>query len=236
MQDIFDIKFPIETKIKDEVITKFSNKQGGAFNIFSQYWQPFVWAATIGFLRNERHALAPGTERIFNMNIMIGNGGEKDARALVCMCVARTGSLDIMKDPEEAIRVISEYANGGFYHIKKLIENGENTFNDMEKVKQEIFTRNYGKVANLSETQNATKKGTADTYDFLPIVTENNPSEVEEEVPLHTEPRVHKYWTVLETNDLKRYYKQGLSIEQLATFLSHSEQSVKEQLTKLGLL
>lgn len=40
----------------------------------------------------------------------------------------------------------------------------------------------------------------------------------------------------METNDLKRYFKQGLSIEQLATFLSHSEQSVKEQLTKLGLL
>lgn len=234
MQDIFDIKFPIETKIKEEVITKFSNKQGGAFNIFSQYWQPFVWAATIGFLRNERRALAPGTERIFNMNIMIGNGGEKDARALVCMCVARAGSLDVMKDPEEAIRVISEYANGGFYHIKKLIENGENTFNDMEKVKQEIFTRNYGKVSNLSERQEPVNK--ENISDFLPSVIENSPAEVEEEVPTHSEPRVHKYWTVLETNDLKRYYKQGLSIEQLATFLSHSEQSVKEQLTKLGLL
>ena len=119
MDDIFEIKFPIELNVKEKVILKFSNKQGGAFNIFSYYWQCFVWAATIGFLRNERRPLSTGIERIFNLNIMKSNGGEKVAQALICMCIARTGSLDIMKTPSDAIQVISEYANGGFYHIMR---------------------------------------------------------------------------------------------------------------------
>ena len=123
MEDIFEIKFPIELDIKDKVITKFSNKQGGAYNIFSYYWQCFVWAATIGFLRNDRRPLTTGTERIFSLNTMRSNGGEKDAQALLCMCIARTGSVDIMKSPSDAISVISEYANGGFYHILQLMEN-----------------------------------------------------------------------------------------------------------------
>ena len=74
MDDIFEIKFPIEVNVKEKVILKFSNKQGGAFNIFSYYWQCFVWAATIGFLRNERRPLSTGIERIFNLNIMKSNG------------------------------------------------------------------------------------------------------------------------------------------------------------------
>ena len=136
MEDIFEIKFPIESEIKDNVITKFSSKQGGAFAIFSYYWQCFVWAASIGFLRNERRPLARPTERIFTLNTIRNNGGEKDAQALICMCIARFGLLEIMKHPEEAITMISEYANGGFYHIQTLMANGENSFNDFEKVKQ----------------------------------------------------------------------------------------------------
>ena len=77
---------------------------------------------------------------------MKANGGEKDAQALICMCIARFGSIDIMKNPSDAIQLISEYANGGFYHIMKLMENGENSFNDLEKVKQEIFSRNYDEL------------------------------------------------------------------------------------------
>ena len=72
---------------------------------------------------------------------MWNNDGEKDAQALLCMCIAKAGSLDILKDPQKAIELINEYANAGFYYILKMTENGENTFNDLEKVKQEIFSR-----------------------------------------------------------------------------------------------
>lgn len=142
MEDIFDIKFTFEQKTKEEVILKFSNKQGGQFNVFSSHWQCYVWAATIGFLRDERRPLqSPLTDRPFKLNTMMANGGEYDAKALILMLIAKTGSLEILKTPTEAIQIINEYANAGFYQIMKLMESGENTFNDFEQVKQEIFSR-----------------------------------------------------------------------------------------------
>ncbi len=142
MDNIFEIKFTYEQKVKDEVILKFSNKQGGDFNVFSNYWQCFVWAAVVGFLHDQcRQLQSPLADKPFSLNTMCNGDGEKDAQALLCMCIAKTGSLDILKEPSKAIDLINEYANGGFYHILKMIENGENSFNDLEKVKQEIFSR-----------------------------------------------------------------------------------------------
>ena len=155
MDNIFDIRFSFEKKIRDEVITKFSNKQGGDYNVFAYHWQCFAWAAVIGFLRNERRPLTPPiADKPFSLNTMKNNDGEKVAQALICMTIARTGSLDIMKNPDDAINLINEYANGGFYHILKLMENGENSFNDLEKVKQEIFSRNYNESELLHSTPN----------------------------------------------------------------------------------
>lgn len=140
MENIFEIKFPIEIKMKEEVILKFSNKQGGAFNVFSSYWQCFAWAATIGFIYNDRRPLETKTERIFSLRTMAGNNGEKDAQALICMCIAKAGSLEIMKTPSEAIDMISEYANGGFHRIVSMMQ-AEPMYNDLEWVKREILER-----------------------------------------------------------------------------------------------
>lgn len=235
MQDIFEIKFPIEQNIKDDVILKFSNKQGGAYNIFSYYWQCFVWAATIGFIRNERKPLASPIERIFSLNTMRGNGGEKDAQALICLCIARAGSLDVMKNPDEAIMMISEYANGGFYHIKTLMENGENSFNDFEKVKQEIFARE------LKDGNNTSLK--IQTYLEEPVNGEveyaNETTDVIEETieDKQRQPSVRsRRWSVKEVGELQMYFKQGMATEQLASFFERTENDVKEQLKKLNLL
>ena len=232
MAEIFEIKFPIEAKAKENVILKFSNKQGGDYNIFSQYWQCFVWAATIGFLRNESRAIAPGSERIFTLNTMIGNNGEKDARALICMCIARTGSLEIMKKPEEAIRVIAEYANGGFDHIMKLMENGENTFNDFEKVKQEIFGREYTnrEVPSLNNQSVVTEEEVV----FDSAAFEAAMQDIQEVVPEKVVPAPTKRrWSVNEVSDLKNLYANGLSVEKIAKFLNRTEDDVNEQLNKI---
>ena len=142
MEDIFDIRFTFEQKMKDDIITKFSNKQGGNFNVFSYHWQCFAWAAVIGFLYEKRKELqSPLADKPFNLNTMRNNNGEKVAQALISMCIAKTGTLDILKNPQNAINLINEYANGGFYYIQNLITNGENSFNDLERVKQEIFNR-----------------------------------------------------------------------------------------------
>lgn len=142
MEDIFEIRFAFEQKIKDEIIVKFSNKQGGDFNVFSYHWQCFAWAAIIGFIYDQKRALqSPLADRPFSLNTMRNNNGEKIAQSLLCMCIAKTGSLDNLKEPKNAIDLINEYANGGFYYIQNLIDNEENSFNDLEKVKQEIFRR-----------------------------------------------------------------------------------------------
>ena len=115
MDNIFEIRFSFEQKTKEEVIYKFSNKQGGDYNVFSFHWQCFVWAAIIGFLRNEKRPLTPPiADKPFSLNTMFNNGGEKDAQALICLVIAKAGSLDIMKKPQDAINLINEYANGGF--------------------------------------------------------------------------------------------------------------------------
>lgn len=141
MDDIFDFRFSFEQKAKEEVIDVFSDKQGGQYGVFNYQWQCFVWAATIGFIRDLRRPLgSPIADKPFSLNTMIHTKGEKDARALICMCVARAGSIDILKNPEEAINLINEYANGGFYWIMQRMEENP-ALNVFEWVKQEVFTR-----------------------------------------------------------------------------------------------
>ena len=56
------------------------------------------------------------------------------------MCVARAGNIDILKNPENAISLINEYANGGFYWILERMQENP-ALNGFEWVKQEVFTR-----------------------------------------------------------------------------------------------
>lgn len=141
MENIFDIKFSFEKYTRENVILKFSNKQGGSYNVFSNHWQCFVWAAVIGFLRDKRKQLTPPiADRPFSLNTMCNGGGQKDAEALICMCIAKAGSLEIMKEPEKAIELINEYANGGFYYILGELEDRP-LANDLDWVKLEIFGR-----------------------------------------------------------------------------------------------
>ena len=235
MADIFEIKFPIESGVKEKVIVSFSTKQGGDFAIFSYYWQCFVWAATIGFLRNDPRELKSPIQRIFSLNTMKGNGGEKAAHALICMCIARCGSLDIMKDPELAIKRISEYANGGFYYIMKLMENGENSFNDLEKVKQEIFSRNYDDNGLLQPAPKI-EEYIVPEEEYNKKVEDDGPDiEVNtQEVPMKAERKSHR-WSLSQEKDLLGYYQAGMTIDQLAKLFGKDEDTVREKLAQKGI-
>jgi hypothetical protein len=142
MENIFEIKFTFEQKMKESIVEKFATKQGGNFNVFTYHWQCFAWAATIGFFYDEKRVLtSPLADKPFNLNTMRNNNGDKVVQALICLCISKSGSLDILAEPKDAIELINQYANGGFYYIQKLMDNGENSFNDLEKIKQEIFNR-----------------------------------------------------------------------------------------------
>ena len=236
MDNIFDIPFSFEQKTKDEVIYKFSNKQGGAYNVFSFHWQCFVWAAIIGFLRNERKPLTPPiADKPFKLNTMFNNGGEKDAQALICLAIAKAGTLDIMKNPQDAINLINEYANGGFYHIMKLMENGENSFNDLEKVKQEIFSRNYdisGTMLSEAEPEayGIPKEESYQKHETKEEVVEETVPEKQIQIP-----RKSHRWTFKEEKDLVGYYQAGMTINQLARLFGKDEEAVKEKLAQKGI-
>ena len=235
MDNIFEIRFSFEQKTKDEVIYKFSNKQGGDYNVFSFHWQCFVWAAIIGFLRNERRLLTPPiADRPFSLNTMLNNGGEKGAQALICLAIAKAGSLDIMKNPSDAINLINEYANGGFYHIMKLMENGENSFNDLEKVKQEIFSRNYD-VDGVSQPAPQVEEYVVpeEAYSKKDAEPELMVEEVVAE-PIVTPRKSHR-WTFKEEKDLVGYYQAGMTIDQLAKLFGKDEDAVREKLAQKGI-
>ena len=235
MDNIFDIPFSFEQKTKEEVIYKFSNKQGGAYNVFSFHWQCFVWAAIIGFLRNERKPLTPPiADKPFKLNTMLNNGGEKDAQALICLAIAKAGTLDIMKNPSEAINLINEYANGGFYHIMKLIENGENSFNDLEKVKQEIFSRNYD-IDGVSQPASQVEEYVVPEEAFsnskeVDNATENNVVEA----PKATVRKTNR-WSLQQEKELVGYYQAGMTIDQLAKLFGKDEDAVREKLVHKGI-
>lgn len=234
MDNIFELRFSFEQKTKDEVIYKFSNKQGGDFNVFSFHWQCFVWAAIIGFLRNERRPLTPPiADKPFNLNTMMNNHGEKDAQALICLAIAKSGSLNIMKNPSDAINLINEYANGGFYHIMKLMENGENSFNDLEKVKQEIFSRNYD-VNGISHPTPQVEEYVVpeDVYN-----KQEGPEPMVEEIDTtpNVNPRKSQRWTFKEEKDLVGYYQAGMTIDQLARLFGKDVDVVKEKLEQKGI-
>jgi hypothetical protein len=235
MDNIFDIPFSFEQKTKEEVIYKFSNKQGGAYNVFSFHWQCFVWAAIIGFLRNERKPLTPPiADKPFKLNTMLNNGGEKDAQALICLAIAKAGTLDIMKNPSEAINLINEYANGGFYHIMKLMENGENSFNDLEKVKQEIFSRNYD-IDGVSQPASQVEEYVVPEEAFsnskeVDNATENNVVEA----PKATVRKTNR-WSLQQEKELVGYYQAGMTIDQLAKLFGKDEDAVREKLVHKGI-
>lgn len=232
MENIFELRFSFEQKTKDEVIYKFSNKQGGSYNVFGYHWQCFVWAAVIGFLRDERRPLTPPiADKTFSLKTMRNNEGEKDAMALICLAIAKAGTLDVMKDPNEAITLINEYANGGFYHIMKLIANGENTFNDLEKVKQEIFSRDYD-VTSVSFVE--TEEENVADEDFVADKQEtevNNQDLFDDEA---SRLEAEKPWKEDDIDRLKMFYENEMPISRISERLKKSLYSVQYQLALLG--
>ena len=237
MVNIFEIKFSFEQKVKDGVIYKFSNKQGGDYNVFSFHWQCFVWAAVIGFLRDESRPLTPPkADQPFSLNTMLNNGGEKVAQALICLAIAKAGSLDIMKNPVDAINLINEYANGGFYHIMKLMENGENSFNDLEKVKQEIFSRNYDDNGLLQPAPKI-EEYVVPEEEYNKKVEDDEPDiEVNtQEAPMKAERKSHR-WSLSQEKDLIGYYQNGMTIEMLARLFGRDEDAVREKLVQKGIV
>ena len=228
MENIFEIQFSFEQQVKENVISVFSTKQGGDYNVFGFHWQCFVWAAVVGFLYNEKRPLTPPiANKVFSLKTMINNGGEKCAQALICMCIAKNGSIDIMKNPQDAINLINEYANGGFYHIMNDIK-GEQISNDFDYVKREIFGREF-------DSDNSKHKEEIVKEEIIPEVS---PVETITEEAVGEKPQTYSKkgrWTTTQLGDLKRFYLQGMDMKALALYFNRTIDDIKEKLEELDL-
>lgn len=227
MDTIFTTKFTYEKKTKESVVLKFSNKQGGDYFVFNYYWQSFAWAAIIGFIHDLRRPLqSPMADRDFSFNTMRNGGGEKIVEALICLCIAKSGTVDIFKEPSRVIEMINEYANGGFYYIMDKLDK-EGMVNDFDWVKQEIFTRDIEHTETESEA-----------HDIDALINDVNSdafeAAIQEAVPEKVAPiPTKRRWSVKEISDLKNLYANGLSVEKIAKFLNRTEDDVNEQLNKV---
>ena len=152
-----------------------------------------------------------------------------------------------MKEPSDAIQLISEYANGGFYHILKLMENGENTFKDMEKVKQERFSRNYFEDERTKEVDGEKKytiPEVVNSNDFASdyFVAEYDANKEQKAIyevesdKNEVKQKVKSRWTASDRSLLSSYYKQGMTVEQLAVFFNSDVASINSTLKKMRLL
>lgn len=141
MEKLFDTKFKYEKQFREKVIYKFSAAQGAEGNVFKYHWQCFAWAAVVGFLTEKPRRLENIGDQSFSLKTMKDNGGERIAEALICMCIAKAGNVEILKTPEQAIEMINEYANAGFYKLAERLDERPLAGSDMEWVLQEIFER-----------------------------------------------------------------------------------------------
>ena len=139
-----------------------------------------------------------------------------------------------MKNPVDAINLINEYANGGFYHIMKLMENGENSFNDLEKVKQEIFSRNYDDNGLLQPAPKI-EEYVVPEEEYNKKVEDNEPDiEVNAQEALMKAERKSHRWSLSQEKALIGYYKAGMTIDQLAKLFGKDEDAVMEKLAHKG--
>ena len=230
MDTIFTTKFTYEKKTKESVVLKFSNKQGGDYFVFNYYWQSFAWAAIIGFIHDLRKPLqSPMADRDFSFNTMRNGGGEKIVEALICLCIAKSGTVDIFKEPSRVIEMINEYANGGFYYIMDKLDK-EGMVNDFDWVKQEIFTREeIAAQSNEEEFDIDALIGEVDSEAFEAAMHDIQETVPEKAVPAPTKRR----WSINEVSDLKNFYAQGLTVEKIAKFFNRTEEDVTEQLKKI---
>ncbi|MBI6115992.1 hypothetical protein [Salegentibacter maritimus] len=131
---------------RKNIMDRFSDVQGSQRTIdrkyFSQLWESYTWAAIIGFINNKRVPLGTGgIDNAFKFSVIYNNGGElADALILLALAESDKGYKSLI-DPDEIIRVIEEYANGGFEIIQSKLREDDSYFNNPDAFIEELLER-----------------------------------------------------------------------------------------------
>lgn len=139
----------VEIVYKDTVIIKLSKKQteeGGDRKFFNQYWQPFSWAAILGFKNNRKVPLDGKTDSdIFKFSV-INNQAPNILKALIISAIGKLDDdenieyqLKKIKDPSIIVNIINEYANGGFEIINRKLKDDPDYFYEHNKFIEDLL-------------------------------------------------------------------------------------------------
>lgn len=144
--ELFNIKPRFEKAAREKIIERYSRTRGTLEDrpVFSQNWQPFAWAAVLGFINNRKRPLSSPLGEPFGDFGIINNNGRLIANALICLALSKSETgAEILKDPKGLVTIIEEYANGGFDHImENLDEKGESYFDSFDNFLVEALKRN----------------------------------------------------------------------------------------------
>ena len=126
----------IRKEYKESIIMKLSRKQageGGDRKFFNQYWQPFAWAAFIGFKNNRPVPLTDTPDRdVFSYSV-INNQAPDILKALIVMAIGKIEdeieeNNELLNDPSTVLKIIDEHANGGFEIINRKLNKNVDYF------------------------------------------------------------------------------------------------------------
>jgi len=140
----------IRPRIEEHYNEKFTNRYATARRInqlrsFSYQWQPYAWAAIIGFINDRRRKVEPPTTTFGEFGIIAGGKGSPEVfKSLILLVIANEPNWDnLILNPKDYLKVIDEYANGGFDYLTEVLdEKGEKYFDEFENMVREIQNRN----------------------------------------------------------------------------------------------
>ena len=128
----------IKLEFKENIIEKLSRKQaekGGERQFFNQYWQPFVWAAITGFIKNHRTPINGKSDNNTFSYTTLNNQAPDILKSLIIMAIGKFDlknnieeEIELLKEPSEIVNIIDEYANGGFEIISRKLEQDPDYF------------------------------------------------------------------------------------------------------------
>jgi len=144
--ELSDKRLSYKITHRKSIMDKLSRVQGSkettTRKYFSQLWECYTWAAIIGFTNDKRVSLGNGgTDNAFKFSVIYNNGGElADALILLALSKSNKGYKALI-DADEIIKVIEEYANGGFEIIQSKLREDDSYFNNPDAFIEELLER-----------------------------------------------------------------------------------------------
>lgn len=239
-----------------------SKLQGDRGKIFGAGYEMFIIAFFIGLYNDKRKPLVKDTSKVKTFGQPIQYWGNLEGRFgrtsygkirnyIFAALVAKTdidfvaldkGEITVRKVVDDLMTTMEEYANFGFDFITEKMEDDPDYF-----FKETAFLRIFLKFINpvSVSTDDEDDDDLPDDLDSGESQTETQiNNEASDEVLVDSDnetpetgssPVIRQRWTIKERSELKSFFEQGMTVEQLASFFSKTEDSVKSQLEKLGL-